>query len=1176
LVCAFVTAHSVRADAPRPNIVHILADDLGWGAVGFNGQAQIATPNLDAIASAGMRLLNAYSCPTCAASRASLLTGFHQGHSSVDGNDELDSGFRSVDVMTPHVLASAGYTSAVFGKWGFGASGTRSLTGSDPLPSITAPDSLPNNHGFDEFYGYLNHGAAHDYFYDWMWQTQTGAQNGVVAVANNGGSGGTPQYTHDLIAAKTEQFVVAHASDADPFYMQVSYTIPHWDIDAIASAPGGYGQYTSMPWTAQQKAYAAMITRMDASIGSLIQRLKDPNGDLNESDSILNDTLVIFSSDNGPTIEDGSPIDFFNANGQYRGGKFELYEGGIHMPSFAYWPGTIAPGSSTQYRTDMADFMATVADLAGVETPVGIDGTSIAPTLTGQGRQRTRDYLIVEHQGGHGQDPDPRVTRWTIIRQDGMKLIRYDDETSELFNLNTDPDENSPLSLGIPANATLASELESLAIAEGVTRATVEYRTWTGGNGANVHAKSSWDGIGPPNGYWSAVMSNTTASPRIAHVSVDVTTLGFEVRGTSAAQVVNVHPGRTLTGRNDVRVSNLGRVDLENGTLASNRWVDVRAGGEIRGQGTVTGDIYNEGNLTPGQKNDLPAWPVVTPPALPAANLDTGIINVLTFDFTGVQDDVPLLATSTQSPYLEVTKGLDWGPGTGPRWGSGGSNAGNELNLIGHATSSLATAITAGNYISFTVDPTNGAGIVPSSVSFRLWRNGSAAAQNFAILSSIGGFTSGAALAQANYTDTGSSNQHTLTASIPGSEARSGPVEFRLYGWNASVNTGNTHVNLVTLNGRMMGAPTLEFDFTGVQDNAPLSALKRSDERLALSAGLDFGPGVAPRGTDNVGNEFHVAGFSTGTTQQSALDGNDYLSFTVQPVAGMAMYTDSVSFTLWRQSSGSAQDYALFSSIGGFFLGQQIAQTHLTTTGSTNSLALAGPFISPQPITSPVEFRLYGWNAATALDSTHVTAASMRARFASVVGTPIDPTGSLTVQGDLYHLEGGVINIDLGGNASGVDYDTISVVGKVELEGDVAVLLADVAGSPFVPSLGNVFDILTATQGITGQFAHVALPQLAWNLDWRVNYSGNSVSLTVITSGDFNKDGVVNAADYIVWRKNGGSQAEFDTWRANFDAILVGGAIVSSSNVAVPEPTGAELTVLLLAGVFRRRSQRIR
>jgi arylsulfatase A-like enzyme len=1173
LAGSMLPAQGMRAQAPRPNIVHILADDLGWGAVGFNGQTLIQTPNIDTLANAGMRLLNAYSCPTCAASRASLLTGFHQGHSSVDGNDELDVGFTAADTMTPQVLAPAGYTSGVFGKWGFGATGTRNLGSSDPLPTITGPSSLPNSHGFDEFYGYLSHAAAQDYFYSWMWKTQSGAPNGVTTEANNGGPGGAAQYTHDLIADRSEQFVAAHAGNADPFYVQVSYTIPHWDIDSIASAPGGYGIYAGQAgWTSQQKAYAAMITRMDASIGSLIERLRDPNDDGNESDSILENTLVIFSSDNGPTAEDASPVDFFNANGNLRGGKFEAYEGGIHMPSFAYWPGSVAAGSSTAYRTDMADFMATAADLAGVATPVGIDGTSIAPILTGQGRMRERDYLIVEQQGGRpasGADPDPRTTRWTIIRQDGMKLIRYDNETSEVFNLNSDPDESSPLNMSIPANAQLRDELEALAIAEGVTRGVAQFRTWNGASGGNVQDDSNWDGVGPPNGFWSATIANADPSARIAHVSADVTTLGLEIRGQSAAQVVDVHSGKTLTGRNEVRIKANGRVELSDGTLESKRWVDVKPGGEIRGQGTVKGDVYNEGVLAPGRPSDSQSWPITTPPALPPANLDTSNALTVAFDFNGVQDDVPLFATSTQSPYVQVTSGLDWGPSTGPRWASGGSNAGNELNHIGHGKSSLSAAITDGDYISFTVDAVNGAGFIPSAVSFRLWRNGAAAGKDFAILSSIGGFNAGApvVLAQDTFTDTGAANQHTLTAAIPPSEAITGPIEFRLYGWNGTVQTGNTHINLASLSGRFVAAPTLEFNFAGVQDAAPLTALKRSDDFLMLAGGLDFGPGVAPRGASNAGNEFHVAGFSTESTLDSALAGGDYLTFAVQSVPGTAMYADSVSFTLWRQSSGSATDYAVFSSVDGFTAGQQLAQATHNLVGNGNKLTLSGAITGAQPTTDPVEFRLYGWNAATSVDSTHVIAASMRARYASVAGAPIDPTGTLTVQGDLYHLLGGEIAIDLGGTTAGVDYDTLNVVGKVELEGDLDVSLAEIAGSPYSPAMGESFTILTATQGIVGQFDQVTLPLLSMGLDWSVDYQPSVVTLSVMASADFNRDGTVDAADYVVWRKNGGTQAQFNLWRANFGTTVGSGSAThadSSTGTTVPEPASA---LMLIVGI---------
>src|SRR4051812_41733845 len=444
LSCAMLAALPERASAAGPNIIHILADDLGYGSVGFNGQTQILTPNLDALAAGGMRFNNAYSCPTCAAARSTLYTGFNTGHANVDGNSEINQAFHADEVMTGTVLKQAGYNTAVYGKWGFGATGTRTLGAADPAPAIDDASSLPNLHGFDTFYGYLDHGAAQDYFYSWMWQTDPNAPQGVSLVANNGGAGGTPQYSHDLFAVKSEQYITAHAGDSSPFYMQVDYTIPHFDIDQISSAPGGLGIYAGSQyasWTTQEKEYAAMITRMDASVGSLMAQLSDPDGNPNTNDSILNNTLVMYTSDNGASTEDSTPRDFFAADGPYRRGKFQVFEGGIHMPQVAYWNGAITPGSVTNYRTDLADFMATAADLAGVDAPVGIDGTSFAPILTGQGHLKQRKYLVFEQQGSKAVSTDPKVDHWAVVRQDGMKLVRYDDESTELYNLTADLSE---------------------------------------------------------------------------------------------------------------------------------------------------------------------------------------------------------------------------------------------------------------------------------------------------------------------------------------------------------------------------------------------------------------------------------------------------------------------------------------------------------------------------------------------------------------------------------------------------------------------------------------------------------------------------------------------------------------------------------------------------------------
>jgi hypothetical protein len=267
---------------------------------------------------------------------------------------------------------------------------------------------------------------------------------------------------------------------------------------------------------------------------------------------------------------------------------------------------------------------------------------------------------------------------------------------------------------------------------------------------------------------------------------------------------------------------------------------------------------------------------------------------------------------------------------------------------------------------------------------------------------------------------------------------------------------------------------------------------------------------------------------------------------------------------MWRQASTSATDYAVFSSIGGFSAGQQLAQTTSTTTGSSNKFTLNGTFTSPQPTTSAVEFRLYGWNAAASTDSTHVTAASMRARFASVAGVPIDPTGSITVQGDFYHLDGGILDIDIGGTAAGLNYDQVVVNGKVEIEGELEVSLVD----SFIPALGDTFHILTATQGILGQFDDTdGLPSLANNLVWRVDYLTSAVRLTVISAADFNRDGDVDAADYVLWRNNDGTAEKLNLWRAHFGTTInpLPGAYSDSSLDLVPEPSTAVLFLVSFA-----------
>ena len=263
------------------------------------------------------------------------------------------------------------------------------------------------------------------------------------------------------------------------------------------------------------------------------------------------------------------------------------------------------------------------------------------------------------------------------------------------------------------------AELEADAIADDVTRGAVQYRSWSGANGGSLQTASNWSSPTAPDRYWSAVVANNGPSAAIAHVATDVTTLGIEVKGQSAMQVVNVHAGRTITGLNEVRVGDHGRIDLAGGTVSSSRWVDIKPGGEIIGNGTIRGDVtikarYPQGEQTIAELADCGATRAA------AESLEHRNGQFVTLDFSGIQDDVPVGQTTTLNQYLQITHGLDFGPSLGPRWTGGGTDAGNELNTMGMTASSLAEAITNGDYITFTVNPVAGAGMIPTSVAFNV------------------------------------------------------------------------------------------------------------------------------------------------------------------------------------------------------------------------------------------------------------------------------------------------------------------------------------------------------------------------------------------------------------------------------------------------------------------------
>ena len=382
----------------KPNIMFILADDLGYGDLGCYGQQTIETPNLDRMAAEGMIFTDHYAGSTvCAPSRCCLMTGLHTGHAHVRGNARVP--LRPKDVTVAELLRQAGYTTGIIGKWGLGE------------PETTG---IPNRKGFDYWFGYLNQRHAHNYYPEYLWRNEEKVElsNEVTPVNPPGGvATKRVQYSHDLFTADALSFVERNRSQ--PFFLYLAYTIPHANNEAGAKGMEvpSYGPYANEDWPEAQKGHAAMITRMDKDIGKLLARLKALG--LDEK------TLVLFSSDNGPL----------------RGHKRNLYEGGIRVPLIARWPGYVAPGSGTNHVSAFWDFLPTCCELTNIVPPEGIDGISLLPTLLGQrDRQRRHWYLYWEfHEQGKKQAV--RIGEWKGVR---LNVAKEPDGPIELYNLTTD------------------------------------------------------------------------------------------------------------------------------------------------------------------------------------------------------------------------------------------------------------------------------------------------------------------------------------------------------------------------------------------------------------------------------------------------------------------------------------------------------------------------------------------------------------------------------------------------------------------------------------------------------------------------------------------------------------------------------------------------------------------
>lgn len=427
----------------KPNIIYILADDLGYGDLGCYGQTKIKTPSLDKMAAEGMRFTNHYSGQTvCSPSRCSLMTGMHMGHASVKRNGQL---LNPDDITVAELLKDAGYKTAAIGKWGL-AQGPHAA-------------NSPNQQGFDHWFGFDNQGFAHFYYPEFLWRNHTKveySENLNIRDEKGHYIDGKGTYSHDEFTNEALWFIKENKDK--PFFLYLPYAMPHAELTVPADSrkqyenlgwpetpkekPGyenssskdqGYGSQYKTGYCAQKKpnvSYAGMITRMDRDIGHILKLLEELGIDEN--------TIILFSSDNGASDEGGQCLEFFNSTGSLRGKKGDLYEGGINSPFIARWKGKIEAGSESCLISAFSDFLPTACDVSGVDIPENIDGLSMIPTLLGkESQQKQHKYLYWEWRTLQAI----RVGKWKFFYMNSTKL--NEKPIYELYDLESDPAEQN-------------------------------------------------------------------------------------------------------------------------------------------------------------------------------------------------------------------------------------------------------------------------------------------------------------------------------------------------------------------------------------------------------------------------------------------------------------------------------------------------------------------------------------------------------------------------------------------------------------------------------------------------------------------------------------------------------------------------------------------------------------
>ncbi|MBT8044707.1 MAG: sulfatase-like hydrolase/transferase [Verrucomicrobiae bacterium] len=636
LLLVLLTAlNSLAAD--RPNILYLYVDDMGWGSIGPNGQEDrrrqglphVLTPNLDRLAAAGVNFRRGYGCTVCSPARSSQQTGFHQGHTFADRNDRDNAkkAIRADDLTMGDLLARAGYNTGYWGKWGYGGSKDRNA------PTIDNVQTLPTSHGYQHVVAELHHVRAHTFFQPTLWVAPApdNAVGGLTLKPNtmapyqnrknypdyparqNDPKYPETAYCDDVYAMAALDFVrqgaKAYNKSGKPFFGLFAAQIPHAPFDEVAKLPKWNEAYRNKPFfnqlAPQSQQWCAMVTRIDAHFGNLLAALEDPNGDGDKADSVAANTLVVFQSDNGGP--GGKSRSELAANGSLSGTKGSIYEGGIRVPTIVRWPAKITPtsklkaGTSADIVIDCTDLLPTFCELAGTEAPVGLDGVSIAPTLIGEGVQRSRDYLI--HEAGRNASIIKGRYK-LIIDRGGQTRGRKKSKRMagvQLFDLEKDPAEKNNLAAEFPK---VVQQLQSLLLAEHVREPAGfanTYHDWTGAVDADMTKAANWTdytyanaGItylkddGAPRDFWIARLRPGA----MARLTKSITVLGLDVKGAAAKpSQLRLDAGAKLTGRNEVRIGRHVTLTTDNATIKSQRWLQV-AGRFQAKNAMVVGDYY--------------------------------------------------------------------------------------------------------------------------------------------------------------------------------------------------------------------------------------------------------------------------------------------------------------------------------------------------------------------------------------------------------------------------------------------------------------------------------------------------------------------------------------------------------------------------------------------------------